>query len=64
MIRYEIEKMIFGGDVNVMELSAIWNQKYEEYLGVTLENDTMGEEFNPDYYIQYLTEKFTGLYAL
>ena len=140
MIRYEIEKMIFDGDVDVMDLPTIWNQKYEEYLGVTPKNDTegilqdihwaggsfgyfpsyalgsaiaaqlfhymetvmpikeylkegnlapireflrehihqyggakktqqilkdtMGEAFNPDYYIQYLTEKFTGLYEL
>ena len=140
MIRYEIEKMIFNGDVDVMDLPAIWNQKYEEYLGVTPENDsvgimqdihwaggmfgyfpsyalgsaiaaqlfhymegvmpikeylkegnlvpireflrehihryggakktqeilkdTVGEGFNPDYYIQYLTDKFTKLYEL
>lgn len=140
MIRYEIEKMIFNGDVDVKDLPAIWNQKYEEYLGVTPANDaegilqdihwaggmfgyfpsyalgsaiaaqlfhymegvmplkkyleegnlapireflrehihqyggakktqqilmdTTGEAFNPDYYIQYLTEKFTKLYEL
>lgn len=140
MIRYEIEKMIFNGDVEVKDLPAIWNQKYEEYLGVIPQNDTegilqdihwaggmfgyfpsyalgsaiaaqlfhymetvmpihdylkegnldpireflrenihqyggakktqqilkdtTGEEFNPDYYIKYLTEKFTKLYEL
>lgn len=140
MIRYEIEKMIFNGDVEVMDLPAIWNQKYEEYLGVTPENDsvgimqdihwaggmfgyfpsyalgsaiaaqlfhymegvmpikeylkegnlvsireflrenihqyggakktqeilkdTVGEGFNPDYYIEYLTDKFTKLYEI
>ena len=140
MIRYEIEKMIFAGEVEVKDLPAVWNQKYEEYLGVTplsdaegvlqdihwaggmfgyfpsyalgsaiaaqlfhhmesimpmkqyLEEgnlapireylrehihqyggakktqqilmDTTGEGFNPDYYIAYLTEKFTKLYEL
>jgi len=140
MIRYEIEKMIFNEDVDVKDLPAIWNQKYEEYLGVTPENDaegilqdvhwsggmfgyfpsyalgsaiaaqllhymegvmpvkkylregnlapireflrekihqygaakktqqllkdTTGEEFNPDYYIAYLTDKYTKLYEL
>lgn len=140
MIRYEIEKMIFEGTVTVDELPAVWNQKYEEYLGVTPDNDTVGilqdmhwaggsfgyfpsyalgsaiaaqiyhhmegvmplkkyleegnlkpiqeylkehihrfgrtkntqellkamtgEEFNPDYYITYLTEKYTALYEL
>ena len=34
MIRYEIEKMIFNGDVDVKDLPKIWNEKYEEYLGV------------------------------
>lgn len=140
MIRYEIEKMIFNGDVDVKDLPEIWNQKYEEYLGVRPENDvegilqdmhwsggmfgyfpsyalgsaiaaqlfhymesvmpvkeylkegnlvpireflrehihqygaakktqelikdTTGEEFNPDYYVAYLTDKFTKLYDL
>lgn len=140
MIRYEIEKAIFAGTVTVEELPALWNEKYKEYLGVTVPNDTegilqdmhwsgasfgyfpsyaigsaiaaqiyhhletvmpvksyleegrldpirdylkehihrfgkckntreiltdmTGEDFNPDYYIQYLTEKFTKLYEL
>ncbi len=140
MIRYEIEKMIFNGEVDVKDLPAVWNQKYEEYLGVTPSNDaegilqdmhwsggmfgyfpsyalgsaiasqlfhymegvmpvkkyleegnlvpireflrenihqygaakktqqllkdTTGEEFNPDYYIAYLTEKYSKLYEL
>ena len=140
MIRYEIEKMIFNGDVDVKDLPEIWNQKYEEYLGVRPKNDvegilqdmhwsggmfgyfpsyalgsaiaaqlfhymegvmpvkeylkegnlvpireflrenihqygaakktqelikdTTGEEFNPDYYVEYLTKKFTNLYEL
>ena len=42
MIRYEIEKMIFNGDVDVKDLPEIWNQKYEEYLGVRPETDTEG----------------------
>ena len=42
MIRYEIEKMIFEQDVDVMELPKIWNQKYEEYLGVIPSNDSEG----------------------
>ena len=140
MVRYEIEKMIFNGEVNVKDLPGIWNEKYEEYLGITPENDAdgilqdihwsggsfgyfpsyaigsaiaaqlfaymerimpiheylkegnlvpireflkehihqyggakntqellkaaVGEEFNPDYYIEYLTKKFTKLYEL
>lgn len=140
MIRYEIEKLIFSGSVAVSDLPALWNQKYQEYLGVTPLNDAegilqdvhwsggsfgyfpsyalgsaiaaqiyhhletvmpvkaylkegnlkpvreflkehihrfgrckntqellkdmTGEVFNPDYYISYLTEKYTALYEL
>lgn len=42
LIRYEIEKMIFNNEVSVEELPKIWNEKYEEYLGITPENDTKG----------------------
>ena len=140
MIRYEIEKMYFDGNVEVKDLAKVWNEKYEEYLGITPENDavgvlqdmhwsggmlgyfpsyalgsaiaaqlfhhmesvmpvreyltkgnlvpireflkehihqygmtkttqemlkeTTGEGFNPDYYIEYLTKKYTELYEL
>lgn len=42
IIRYEIEKMIFNGEVDVEDLPAIWNDKYEEYLGIRPENDLEG----------------------
>lgn len=42
IIRYEIEKMIFNGEADTADLPKIWNQKYEEYLGVRPENDTEG----------------------
>lgn len=42
MIRYEIEKEIFAGNVSVQQLPALWNQKYKEYLGVTPATDTEG----------------------
>ncbi|MDH6365151.1 carboxypeptidase Taq [Enterococcus sp. PF1-24] len=42
IIRYEIEKLIFNENVSVAELPALWNQKYQEYLGVTPENDLTG----------------------
>lgn len=34
MIRYEIEKGLINGDINVADLPEVWNAKYEEYLGV------------------------------
>lgn len=42
IIRYEIEKLMVSGGVTVDELPKLWNQKYEEYLGVTPENDSQG----------------------
>lgn len=42
LIRYEIEKMIFNDEVSIEELPKVWNQKYEEYLGITPENDSQG----------------------
>lgn len=42
IIRYEIEKMIFNEDISVDELPKIWNDKYEEYLGIRPENDLEG----------------------
>ncbi|AZB43286.1 carboxypeptidase M32 [Bacillus sp. FJAT-42376] len=42
MIRYEIEKELFNGNMNVSELPEVWNKKYEEYLGVTPPNDAEG----------------------
>lgn len=34
LIRYELEKEIFDGNVDLKELETMWNDKYEEYLGV------------------------------
>lgn len=140
LIRYELEKEIFNGCVDYDKLDVMWNDKYEEYLGIRPENDRDGilqdmhwgaadlgyfptyalgsafaaqfhsaiqndidvekalrehnfeeisnwlkehihqygaaksanqileettkEAFNPDYYIQYLKDKYTALYDL
>jgi carboxypeptidase Taq len=42
IIRYEIEKLIFNGEVNLEDLPNIWNEKYKEYLGVEPSNDAEG----------------------
>ena len=34
MIRYELEKMIFNDEIDVMDLEDAWNEKYKEYLGI------------------------------
>ncbi|GAA0124522.1 carboxypeptidase [Clostridium sp. CTA-19] len=42
IIRYEIEKKLIKGDIEVKDLKDIWNNKYEEYLGVRPQNDSEG----------------------
>ena len=42
MIRYELEKAFVNGEITVDEIPALWNQKYKEYLGVDVPNDTKG----------------------
>ncbi|MGM7683642.1 carboxypeptidase M32 [Cytobacillus sp. Hm23] len=42
MIRYEIEKGLFNGEIEVKDLPEVWNNKYEEYLGVRPSNDAEG----------------------
>lgn len=42
IIRYEIEKGIFNGTYDVDNLPKVWNDKYEEYLGIRPETDAKG----------------------
>lgn len=42
MVRYEIEKSLFNDEITVDELPRIWNEKYQEYLGITPPNDAKG----------------------
>ena len=42
IIRYEMERMLFNEEVQIEDLPAIWNKKYEEYLGITPDTDTIG----------------------
>jgi len=42
MIRYELEKLLFGGEIKVEDLPELWNSKHEEYLGLRPENDAAG----------------------
>ncbi|GIN85714.1 carboxypeptidase M32 [Heyndrickxia sporothermodurans] len=42
IIRYEIEKGLFNDEFEVKDLPEIWNDKYEEYLGIRPENDAQG----------------------
>ncbi|MFD3155303.1 carboxypeptidase M32 [Haloimpatiens sp. FM7330] len=42
IIRYEIEKKLINGEIEVEDLPEIWNNKYKEYLGVEPKDDAEG----------------------
>ena len=42
MIRYEIEKAVIGGTMEVKDIPANWNRLYKEYLGVDVPDDRHG----------------------
>jgi carboxypeptidase Taq len=42
ILRYEIEKALINGDIEVKDLPQIWNDKMEEYLGVRPTHDGEG----------------------
>ena len=42
MVRYEIEKQLIGGTLEVKDIPAEWKRLYREYLGVDVPNDRQG----------------------
>ncbi len=42
MIRYELEKAVFAGEIEVKDLPREWNRLYKEYLGVDVPDDKHG----------------------
>jgi carboxypeptidase Taq len=42
MVRYELEKRIFAGELEVRDLPREWNRLYKEYLGVDVPDDRCG----------------------
>jgi carboxypeptidase Taq len=42
MIRYEIEKKLISGEIEVDDLPRIWNEMYDEFLGIEVPNDSLG----------------------
>jgi carboxypeptidase Taq len=42
ILRYELEKLMIEGDLEVPDLEAAWNAKMEEYLGVVPSNAAEG----------------------
>ena len=42
MVRYELEKRLFNGDLEAKDLPKEWNRLYKEYLGVDVPDDRQG----------------------
>ena len=42
LVRYEIEKELFAGKLDVMDVPKAWNAKYKEYLGIDVPDDRRG----------------------
>lgn len=42
IVRYELEKALFAGDIEVKDLPIVWNAKMKEYLGIVPRTDAEG----------------------
>jgi len=42
VVRYEIEKALISGDLDVTDVPEAWNDRYEQYLGIRPETDAEG----------------------
>lgn len=42
MIRYEIEKALIEGSLDIKDLKQVWNDMYREYIGITPKDDKTG----------------------
>lgn len=42
VVRYEIERALIEGTLDIEDVPTVWNDKYEEYLGIRPETDALG----------------------
>ncbi|TGB04573.1 carboxypeptidase M32 [Halobacillus salinus] len=42
MVRYELEKALIGGEIEVADLPTLWNEKMKEYFGIEPPTDAEG----------------------
>ncbi len=42
IIRYEVERALFAGEITAKDIPTVWAQKYHDYLGVEVPNDSEG----------------------
>lgn len=55
IIRYELERDLFGDKISIDELPQVWNEKYAKYMGVKIEDDSEG--------VMQDTHWYSGLYG-
>ena len=42
MLRFELEKLIFSGDLAIQDVPGEWNRRFEELIGLPVKNDAEG----------------------
>lgn len=42
MLRFEIEQLLIAGDLKPVDVPGVWNEKFSQYFGLTVPNDTQG----------------------
>lgn len=42
MLRFELEQALIGGDLDVADVPAAWNEKFTDYFGITPTDDSIG----------------------
>jgi carboxypeptidase Taq len=42
MLRYDVESAVLAGKLKVGEIPSYWNERFEEYLGITVPDDARG----------------------
>ncbi|MFN3691768.1 MAG: carboxypeptidase M32 [Fervidobacterium sp.] len=50
MTRFEIERALINGEVKVSDLPDLWREKFNYYLGLTVDNNTIGCMQDPHWY--------------
>lgn len=43
IIRFELERGLINGEIDINELPQLWNRKYQDYFGMTPPTDAMGD---------------------
>jgi carboxypeptidase Taq len=42
MLRFELEQLLIAGDLKPADVPGVWNEKFSQYFGLTVPNDSQG----------------------